>query len=214
MVEQQTFNLRVAGSNPAGLTIPPHRRTALQAIDTALLGTLMAAARESPMLRSAARWITELGGSAWLVPVTLGICAWLIARRRLRHAVALLLVTLAGRLFVEAMKLSIGRSRPDLTGNDIIVHSLSFPSGHAANSMIVYLGIALIAFKRPYRRTVAGAALLMSFIVGLTRPLLGVHWPSDVLAGWALGLAWTLSFFWLLSRWLEGRPVSRPPLSN
>ncbi len=82
------------------------------------------------------------------------------------------------------------------------VHYQSFPSGHAANSMIAYLAIAWLAFDDPvHRRWAVAAALLLSFLIGLSRPMLGVHWPSDVIAGWAFGLFWTLLVVGLSSRW-------------
>jgi undecaprenyl-diphosphatase len=82
------------------------------------------------------------------------------------------------------------------------VHYQSFPSGHAANSMIVYLALALLAFDDPrHRRWAVAGALLLSFLIGLSRPMLGVHWPSDVVAGWAFGLLWTLLVLGLSSRW-------------
>ena len=68
--------------------------------------------------------------------------------------------------------------------------------------MIVYLGLALLAFDDPsHRRWAVAAALLLSFLIGLSRPMLGVHWPSDVVAGWAFGLFWTLLVLALSSRW-------------
>jgi membrane-associated phospholipid phosphatase len=73
------------------------------------------------------------------------------------------------------------------------VHYQSFPSGHAANSMIVYLGLSLLAADDPeHRRWAVAAALLLTFLIGLSRPMLGVHWPSDVVAGWSFGALWLL----------------------
>ena len=87
------------------------------------------------------------------------------------------------------------------------VVSLSFPSAHAANSMIAWLGLALIAAPPRLRPAAVAAALALALLVGLTRLVLAVHWPSDVIGGWAFGAAWTL----LLLRLLEG---TSPPLRH
>ncbi len=187
----------------------------MQAIDNALLREMIGWGEASPLLWTFARGLTELGGSAWLVPLTLAVAAWLASRGHRRHAAALLLVTFGGRAVVELMKWSLARPRPDFIDHPVVVHSLSFPSGHAGNSMIVYLTLALIAGPLLTRsRWPVAAAAVLAIAIGLTRPILGVHWPTDVLAGWALGVAWTLSAVWLLSGWMKGRPVSRPPRTS
>jgi membrane-associated phospholipid phosphatase len=71
---------------------------------------------------------------------------------------------------------------PTVTGDS------SFPSGHSGNSMAVFAAIALIAVPRAWRRSALALAIAASIAIGLTRPYLGVHWPSDVVGGWALGL--------------------------
>ena len=184
----------------------------MQAIDNALLRLAVGMGQDYPLLRTAARGVTELGGWRWLIPLTAAIAAWLFYRHQGRRAVSLLIVTLAGRQLVEWLKLLMDRARPALFDHAVDLHSLSFPSGHAANSMIVYLGVALIVGPVLTHRTwPVAAALIMAGLIGATRPLLAVHWPTDVVAGWALGLAWTLSSVWLLTRWIEGQPVTRLP---
>ena len=127
----------------------------------------------------------------------------------------MLLVAFGGRAIVEFMKWLLARPRPDFIDHPVVVHSLSFPSGHAGNSMIVYLALALIAGPVLTRRLwPVAAAAIFAVAIGLTRPILGVHWPTDVLAGWMLGVAWTLSTVWLLDKWMRGRPVSRPPRAS
>lgn len=144
-----------------------------------------------------------------LWPISIVVAATLTLKGHKRRAAALLLVTVGGRLIVELLKWATDRPRPQLFDYPMIVHSQSFPSGHASNSMIVYLAAALIAAPLLTRgRWPATAAIVLAIAIGFTRPMLGVHWPSDVLAGWALGLAWTLSTVWLLTRWMEERPVA------
>jgi undecaprenyl-diphosphatase len=89
------------------------------------------------------------------------------------------------------------------------VHYQSFPSGHSANAMIVYVGLALLAFDDArWRRWAVGAALALAFGVGISRPMLGVHWPSDVVGGWAFGAFWLLLVLWLGERFAP-RAVKR-----
>ena len=135
------------------------------------------------------RNFTLLGNWPTVVGVSVAAAAWLVATGHRRAALLLLGITLIGRLLVEGIKLGVHRARPDAVDHLVAVYSLSFPSGHSANSMIVYLGIALLAFDNPQHRRPAAiaAALLLTFLIGLSRPMLGVHWPSDVIAGWAFG---------------------------
>lgn len=182
----------------------------MQAIDNSLLGTFIAAGTASPVLFTGARWLTGLGGALWLSLLSGALVVLLLVRGHPRHAAAFLLVTLSGRAVVELLKWSTDRPRPELIPRPVVVHSLSFPSGHAANSMLVYLSIALIVAPLLVRgKWPTPTAVLLSLAIGLTRPLLGVHWPSDVLAGWALAVAWTLSSVWLLEPWMGGRRVRR-----
>jgi undecaprenyl-diphosphatase len=105
----------------------------------------------------------------------------------------LTLLILAGRGLAEAQKYWVARPRPDLEPHLAIVKTSSFPSGHAANSMILCLTLALALASDTRRRYLAlCAALLISFLIGLSRVMLGVHWPSDVIGGWAFGMLWVL----------------------
>ena len=79
---------------------------------------------------------------------------------------------------------------------------MSFPSGHAANSMITFLALALILAPARYRAAAIAAATAASVLIGSTRPLLGVHWPSDVVGGWAFGIAWVVIGVELSRRWI------------
>ena len=111
---------------------------------------------------------------------------------------------LGGRLVVELLKLAVDRPRPSFDPQPVAVSSLSFPSAHAANSMITFLTVALLIIPVRYRGMAVTAAISLSAAVGLTRPYLGVHWPSDVIGGWAFGTAWAVSLvaashYWLAS---------------
>ena len=128
-------------------------------------------------------------GSAY---ATLGLGAiaalWLWLRGARNRAYLLTVMVLAERLTMDGLKLLVGRPRPSIDAHPVATHSSSFPSGHATNTMAVFVGIALFVAPAAYRKHAVIAAVAMSLLVGFTRPYLGVHWPSDVIGGWALGL--------------------------
>jgi undecaprenyl-diphosphatase len=167
-------------------------------LDRQLLHTLYAADR--PAIRDAVIVVTSLGN--WLVLLTLTLigAAWLLYRREARSAFLLLATTLAGRLLVDLEKLDIGRLRPQSEVHRVLVGDLSFPSGHAGNSMIVFLSLAMLVAPRRFRQFAVAAALVGTAAVGITRPMLGVHWPSDVVGGWSFGAAWVLLMLGLAER--------------
>lgn len=150
-------------------------------------------AGDEPWLALAAMGFTYLGNWPTVVVVTILGAAWLAYRGKRRAALVLLIVSFSGRILVILEKAYFARLRPEEDLRLAEVHYQSFPSGHAANSMIVYLSLALLAFDDPkHRRCAVAGALLLSFLIGFSRPMLGVHWPSDVVAGWAFGLFWTM----------------------
>ena len=159
-------------------------------------------AGDEPGLALAAMGFTYLGNWPTVVAVTVLGAAWLSYRGKRRAALVLLIASFSGRLLVILEKAYFARLRPEEHLRLAEVHYQSFPSGHAANSMIVYLSLALLAFDDPqHRRWAVAGAVLLSFLIGFSRPMLGVHWPSDVVAGWAFGLFWTLLVVGLSSRW-------------
>ena len=147
----------------------------------------------SPALVMVARAFTVLGEPAVLVSAGLVIAAWLWWCGRSRFAVGFLLVVLLGRVLSVAQKYLIARTRPDLETHLVFVNTSSFPSGHSASSMIFYVTLALAFFGRTrWRLASAAVAILLSLCIGLSRVMLGVHWPSDVIGGWSFGLFWVL----------------------
>ena len=147
---------------------------------------------EYPGLALAAHAFTYLGYAYALIPLTFAAAAWMYWRGLGRAALLLIAATLTGRLLVVLEKLWFGRLRPAEDMRLVEVSSLSFPSAHSANSMMVFLGIAMLGFDGNHRRIAVGAAILLSLLIGLSRPMLGVHWPSDVVGGWAFGAFWML----------------------
>ena len=91
------------------------------------------------------------------------------------------------------MLAGIARVRPDLEPHLVVVKTSSFPSGHAASSTIFYLTVALVlAGGSRWRFTATAAAIILALLIGISRVMLGVHWPSDVIGGWAFGMLWVL----------------------
>ena len=147
-------------------------------------------------LPSAVRDVTALGSTTVLSFLVLVAAIFLWLAGRLRTALLLVGATTLGSLTVEMIKALVSRSRPDLVGRLMEETSKSFPSGHAALSAIVYLTLATLLFPvlpdRRIRAFVLVVALVLTFSVGVSRVYLGVHWPSDVAAGWALGGVWAM----------------------
>lgn len=178
-------------------------------MDSALLLVLYAG--DHPALISAARIATWLGGWEVLIPATLAGAGWLFYRGLWRDAVLLLSMTLSGRLLVELLKAWTDRLRPEAHEHLAAVQSLSFPSGHSANPTMVYLGLALlVAPPGRWRAVAVWFAVWLALASGISRILLGVHWPSDVIGGWALGLVWLILLFGLAGHPIDdGLPVRK-----
>lgn len=163
-----------------------------------------------PGLALAVRDITALGGATLLTLLTLLAAGYLVAARRHATALFLVLAVSGGATASTLLKLAFARARPDLVAHLVDVHSASFPSGHAMNSAVTYLtlGVLLARAERSPRvkAYLIGAALALTLTVGSTRVMLGVHWPTDVLAGWVVGGAWAIGC-WALAVRLQRRHV-------
>lgn len=160
-------------------------------IDRGLYEALYAGHR--PVLAHTAEILTDLGSSRVLIIAALvgAICLLLIKQARI--ALIFVTVMLAGRFLAELQKHWIARPRPELEPHLVSTNSHAFPSGHAANSMIFYLMFALVLTSGTrLERPAIAAAVLFSLLIGISRVMLGVHWPSDVVGGWAFGAFWVL----------------------
>jgi undecaprenyl-diphosphatase len=150
-------------------------------------------AGHKPLLLAFARFFTALGEPTVLIAAGAAAALWLWYAGRGRLGIVLLLIALLGRGLSEVQKYEVARVRPALEPHLVVVKTQSFPSGHASSSMIFYLAlaIALTAGTR-WDRAAAAAAVLISLLIGVSRVMLGVHWPSDVVGGWAFGMLWVL----------------------
>jgi undecaprenyl-diphosphatase len=149
----------------------------------------------------AIRWVlflTDLGGAAGMNALAALAAVWLVVRRQAGRAVWLFVTIAVGRLLVELAKAELARPRPPVADHLATVTNLSFPSGHAAGATMTCVALCL-AFA--VGRSWWIAALIFALAIGLTRVALGVHWSSDVLAGWGFGLVWPM----LCARWLPAR---------
>jgi undecaprenyl-diphosphatase len=156
------------------------------------------------------RDFTALGGVGVLVFISLGVAGYLVLQRKYRALLLLFVAVAGGMLLSSALKAGFARPRPDLVPHGAYVYTASFPSGHALMATATYLTLgALLARILPDRRTrlfLLAMAIVLSLLVGISRVYLGVHWPSDVAAGWMAGSAWAL-LWWLVARWLQRRRV-------
>ena len=154
-------------------------------LETALMEQMAMVRANSPQLTRLALVLTEFGSA----PITLSIAGagslWLLLHRAPGRALLLAGSVVTERLLVDGLKEWIGRPRPHL---EILPHTMAFPSGHSANSMTAFVATALLACPPRHRRVAIAAGLALTLAVGLTRIFLGVHWPSDVIGGWAFGL--------------------------
>jgi len=183
-----------------------------QTFDRTILLALRHSADLSPLgsaeIQDAVRDISALGGPVVLTLLTL-ISAGFLWLDGKRHLALLTCGSVWGGLLISTLlKVFFQRARPDLVPFGSYVSTTSFPSGHSMMSAVVYLTLgALLARSQPGRRLKAYFLLLAAFltlIVGCSRVYLGVHWPTDVLAGWTAGASWA-TLCWLVARKLQAR---------
>ena len=161
-------------------------------------------------LQEAVRDITALGSYTVLSIVTFSSAAYLWLARQRRVAFFILAAASGAILCVTLLKIGFDRPRPDLVPHIMTAETPSFPSGHSTAAAAVYLtlGALLARFqtRRRLRLFFVGVAVAITVLVGFSRVYLGVHWPSDVVAGWTLGGGWAVAC-WLAATWLRRRHV-------
>jgi undecaprenyl-diphosphatase len=184
------FFLKLASEVMEGDTLALDRRLLLAFRDPADLSQPAG----PPWLTAAMLDMTALGGVSVLTLLTVVIAVYLLVARKAATAAFVVGAVAGGALVSVALKEVFVRPRPDLVGHLVTVDTTSFPSGHAMNSAVVFLTLGTLLARtrkesevRIYLITVS---ILLTLAVGLSRVYLGVHWPSDVLAGWCVGAAW------------------------
>lgn len=145
-------------------------------------------------LQSAMLDVTAIGGVAVLTLITVIVVGFLAVSRKGKLALFVVTAVSTGALVSTLLKSLFDRPRPNLVSHLIDVNTTSFPSGHAMNSAVVYLTLAaLLARTRMDNATriyILSMAIALALTIGFSRVYLGVHWPSDVIAGWAVGAFW------------------------
>ncbi|GJE71340.1 phosphatase PAP2 family protein [Methylorubrum podarium] len=165
-------------------------------------------------LEEAMRDITGWGSVVTIVFLTAAAVIYLALAGRQRVAVFVLAAVGGGEAVSTVLKLFYHRPRPDLVPHGMEVFTASFPSGHAMMSAIAYLTLATLLARVERRRSVKALLLalgiVMTVMVGISRVYLGVHWPSDVLAGWCVGAAWA-ALCWFVALQLQRRGEVEDP---
>lgn len=193
-----------------------------RAVDEALLLSMRSAGDLSDPLgplwvEEMARDITALGGMVVLALLTLAILGYLLLVSRPRVAYLLLAAVVGGTLLSFLFKAGFDRPRPTLVPHESHAYSASFPSGHSMMSAVVYLTLGVLLARVHARRALKGyflaLAVLLTCAVGISRVYMGVHWPTDVLAGWAAGTVWAV-FCWGVALWLQRRRLIEGSVSG
>ncbi|WP_139112478.1 phosphatase PAP2 family protein [Hoeflea olei] len=163
-------------------------------------------------LQETAVEVTSIGGYPLIILTLAAVTGFFLVTRRYGAAAYAVLSVGTGALLSQVLKQYYGRPRPDLVEHLDTVHTLSFPSGHALVTTVAYLTMASLVIAhvqdRRVRAYVLFVAICAALLVGVSRVYLGVHWPSDVAAGWALGAAWA-SLSWLILHLLVQRRKRR-----
>lgn len=169
-------------------------------------------------LNVAAIDVTSLGSTTVLAIIVVLVCGLFLSFRRWREALMLLLASGGGLVITTLLKDLFQRDRPPAVMHAVRAINASFPSGHAALSATVFLTLgALIAHfaeRRRVRVYALAAGVVLSVLVGCSRVYLGVHWPTDVLAGWCVGSAWALLWWGAAIVWerISHRRLSTGPV--
>lgn len=182
----------------AGFAWLAHQVLASQALafDIALLQH--AHALHAPWLDAAMLLISALGYAWGVIPTDIGLLGVLAVRRKLREGAFAGLAIIGSALINMGAKRLIARERPALWQSIAPEPTFSFPSGHAMGSMTLMLVLILLSWPTRWRWPVLFSGAVFAVLVGYSRVYLGVHYPSDILAGWAAASAWVVACYLLV----------------
>jgi undecaprenyl-diphosphatase len=182
-----------------------------QAVDQRLLLSMRHAdlsPKGPPALQESARDVTALGGATVLTMLTVITVGFLLLDEKRFMALFVGGSVASGLVVSSILKSLFQRPRPELVPYGSYVVTTSFPSGHSMLSAITYLTLGALLARSQQRKRLKGYFLLiaglLTFLVGVSRVYLGVHWPTDVLAGWTAGASWAI-LCWLVARRLQSR---------
>ncbi|MEW4570779.1 phosphatase PAP2 family protein [Tautonia sp. JC769] len=161
-----------------------------------------------PEIEELVRDLTALGGVAVITLVTASAVGFLVMDRKGHAAILVLVATVGGQLISSGLKAYYDRPRPEIVPHLMHAARGSFPSGHSLLAAVTYLTIGALMAQMVRRRRlkvfIIGVALVITMMVGVSRVYLGVHYPTDVLGGWTLGLIWA-TLCSLAAQWLQRR---------
>jgi undecaprenyl-diphosphatase len=186
-----------------------------EALDTQILLALRSATDPSRPIGPS--WVeyamldlTAIGGPTVITLVVCVVVGFLYLQRLYHSAIVVLITSVSGELVNIALKAAFARPRPTIVPHLRDVVSASFPSGHAMESAIIYLTLAAMLMRIAERRITKvyclAVAAALTFLIGLSRVVLGVHYPTDVIGGWIIGFMWA-SLCWMAAQWFE--PVTQ-----
>jgi undecaprenyl-diphosphatase len=165
-------------------------------------------------LNEVGRDMTALGGVAVISGMTAIVAGFLLMRKQYHAMWFVIIATFGGLIIASILKWLVNRARPDLVHHGSYVSTSSFPSGHSMLAAIAYLTLgsllARLVVERRVKIYILLVALFITFMVGISRVYMGVHYPTDVLAGWSAGLVWAC-ICWLAARALQHRGKVEPP---
>ena len=163
------------------------------------------------------RDVTALGSMFVIVLVTVIVFGFLLLSGQRGGALLVVVAVAGGTLLSQTLKDAFTRTRPDIVAHGMETFTASFPSGHATLSAVTYLTLgALLVRLRASKREKAyiiAVAVFLTVAVGVSRLYLGVHWPTDVLAGWTIGAGWAL-VCWFVAIWLQSRGQVEPEVET
>ncbi|MBC2601963.1 phosphatase PAP2 family protein [Puniceicoccus vermicola] len=168
-------------------------------------------------LEELGRDFTALGGTGVLTLVTFAVTGYLVLIGKKRVAGFLILSVVLGLVMSSLLKGGFDRPRPDLVPHGSHTYTSSFPSGHSMMAAVCYLTLAsllcAVHTERRIKMYLLSIAFLLTILIGVSRVYLGVHWPTDVVAGWLAGALWAFTA-WRIARWFQSRRQLEPPSSS
>ncbi|MEU4241343.1 phosphatase PAP2 family protein [Actinoplanes sp. NPDC026619] len=191
--------------------------TPMLRLDQSIADRLNGLVAPRPWAVAALKGVSTAGGPSWLTPLVVVVSVLLLIRRLPRLAIYLAVTGLGAALLDSSLKALVGRVRPVVADPIAYGHGNSFPSGHTLGSTVVYGSLTLVLLSLAagrWKKALIGIAAVLIVAIGLSRIALGVHFLSDVLGGWLLGLAWISITAYAFRVWRREAGHETPPLAE